>query len=145
MDFEQHYIALGAEFIDMDDFLEHHGVKGMKWGVRKEEYKAMDRYSRKRQKIAYKMAKKKKRPSDPSKSTALKVLSTYGLRNYMGETMRLMKNVHNWDQVHNTPNYKEKLSKGQSFIDSLDLRTSTYDYVFGKKKHGTTPLHHSAF
>lgn len=28
----EHYIALGAEFIDMDNSLEHYGVKGMKWG-----------------------------------------------------------------------------------------------------------------
>lgn len=28
----EHYIAIGAEFIDMDDTLEHYGVKGMKWG-----------------------------------------------------------------------------------------------------------------
>lgn len=28
----EHYIALGASFIDMDDTLEHYGVKGMKWG-----------------------------------------------------------------------------------------------------------------
>lgn len=27
----EHYIALGADFIDMDDSLEHYGVKGMKW------------------------------------------------------------------------------------------------------------------
>lgn len=35
----------GQEFVE--NFLEHHGVKGMKWGVRKSEYKAMSGSERK--------------------------------------------------------------------------------------------------
>lgn len=33
--------------------LYHYGVKGMKWGVRKEEYKAMDKQSRKKTREKY--------------------------------------------------------------------------------------------
>ncbi len=38
--------------------LRHYGVKGMKWGVRKSEYKAMSRQERKKTKDEYKADKK---------------------------------------------------------------------------------------
>lgn len=37
-----------------DDYLVHFGVKGMKWGVRKEQYKSADKATRKKYKEAYK-------------------------------------------------------------------------------------------
>ena len=37
----------------MDNELYHYGVKGMKWGVRKEEYRSMNRKQRKTQRDAY--------------------------------------------------------------------------------------------
>ena len=37
-----------------DDYLIHFGVKGMKWGVRKDQYKSADRATRKKYKEAYK-------------------------------------------------------------------------------------------
>ena len=37
-----------------NDYLVHHGVKGMKWGVRKSEYKGMNRTQRKNQRLKYK-------------------------------------------------------------------------------------------
>lgn len=38
----------------MNDYLIHHGVKGMKWGVRKDEYKSADRATRKSIRDEYK-------------------------------------------------------------------------------------------
>lgn len=38
---------------DVDSFLEHYGVKGMKWGVEKEQYKAAGHQGRKEIKKAY--------------------------------------------------------------------------------------------
>lgn len=38
----------------MDNELKHYGVKGMKWGVRKEKWASMDRFDRKMQKKTYK-------------------------------------------------------------------------------------------
>ena len=37
----------------MDNHLEHHGIIGMKWGVRKEHYKAMNRHERKKTREEY--------------------------------------------------------------------------------------------
>lgn len=39
-----------------DNFLMHHGVKGMKWGIRKDRYKKMSQKSKKRHKRFYKNA-----------------------------------------------------------------------------------------
>ena len=39
---------------DQDDVIEHYGVKGMKWGVRKSEYKSMSRDQKKLAKVEYK-------------------------------------------------------------------------------------------
>lgn len=41
-----------------NDYLYHHGVKGMKWGVRKDKYKAMSRAEKKKTKKTYKDQKK---------------------------------------------------------------------------------------
>ena len=37
----------------MDNELYHYGVKGMRWGVRKEEYRSMNRKQRKKQRDVY--------------------------------------------------------------------------------------------
>lgn len=42
----------------MNDYIYHHGVKGMKWGVRKDKYKSMSRAERKKTKKTYKAQKK---------------------------------------------------------------------------------------
>lgn len=42
---------------DPDHDIEHYGVKGMKWGVRKSEYKSMSRAQRKQVRKDYKTAK----------------------------------------------------------------------------------------
>lgn len=41
-----------------EDFLYHHGVKGMKWGVRKDKYESMSRYDKQLTKYKHKMMEK---------------------------------------------------------------------------------------
>lgn len=48
------YVLMRGTFVEVsDDELLHYGVKGMKWGVRKEEYKAMDRQQKKKTREEY--------------------------------------------------------------------------------------------
>lgn len=42
---------------DMNDDISHYGVKGMKWGVRKDRYKSMSRSERKTQRQKYRSSK----------------------------------------------------------------------------------------
>lgn len=46
------YTIINGQLVSVDE-LKHYGVKGMKWGVRKSEYKAMNRQQRKETRKAY--------------------------------------------------------------------------------------------
>lgn len=47
------YYLVGHTVIQVPDELYHHGVKGMKWGVRKDKYKAMNRQQRRKTREKY--------------------------------------------------------------------------------------------
>lgn len=140
MDFE-HYIALGADFIDMGDFLEHHGVKGMKWGVRKETYKSYDRKTRTKQRIVSRMAKKQKKPWEFDKSRAFKWVATHNGWPIIPGAVRLeniaqwqSKRAFNWNQVHKQKDYKESVARGKEFLDKLEIYDTVYDYKYRHQK-----------
>ena len=46
---------------DPDNVIEHYGIKGMKWGVRKSEYKSMSRKDRKQTRKDYREARRYRR------------------------------------------------------------------------------------
>ena len=61
---------IGERFVE--NFLEHHGVKGMKWGIRKAEYKSLDKASRK--KYRKKTSKERRTDRDTAYKENLKVV-----------------------------------------------------------------------
>ena len=66
------------------NYLAHHGVKGMKWGVRKSEYKAMNRQQRKKQRMTYNINKKLKKEYSKYEDAVNKHDENF--RKYMGPT-----------------------------------------------------------
>ncbi len=64
---------------NVDDFLEHYGVPGMKWGKRKAEYKAMSKIDRRVQKTSEIEAARTRIGSGQNRSRYLKGKANVGL------------------------------------------------------------------
>ena len=105
------------DILRIDDFVEHHGVKGMKWGVRKQQYKQNVKTIKQKYKKANKALYKERR-----KEIKNYLIKPSGIKNAMTK----MENIHS---------YKDKVALNK-FKESQDLKRakSTLYKDINKKK-----------
>lgn len=99
-----------------DDYLMHHGVKGMKWGVRqqKRELRQAIRQENKALKAYKKQGQRYKRnPNEQNKQKSIKLFNDY----------------------QTAFNRAEKISKGKQFVHKYDFKKDKYYLAEANRKY----------
>lgn len=113
--------SLGEVFVE--DFLEHHGVKGMKWGIRKKEYKSLDRDSKK----MYRKKTSKERRADRRKAYEknLSTITKAAAKNPSGMLVRTRRPGEQYDSVLTGKEFIDHLTKG-GYVDARATQVFGY-------------------